>query len=183
MKARILTAALLAALAVTAASFAGQPTGQERSNAARACSALRTSMGVSLFRLTYGTAASNRMNAFGRCVSQWAHTEHQNQINARSACQAEQNDANFASTHDGKTFAQYYGTGPKGANAFGRCVSSKARAARAEARQNTLNAARDCRAERNSMGGPAFRAQYGKSANDRNAFGKCVSAHAKAPSV
>ena len=129
MKARILTAALLAALAVTAASFAGQPTGQERSNAARACSALRTSMGVSLFRLTYGTAASNRMNAFGRCVS------------------------------------------------------SKARAARAEARQNTLNAARDCRAERNSMGGPAFRAQYGKSANDRNAFGKCVSAHAKAPSV
>ena len=50
-------------------------------------------MGVSLFRATYGTVASNRMNAFGRCVSQWAHTEHQNQLNARSACTAEQNDA------------------------------------------------------------------------------------------
>jgi hypothetical protein len=25
------------------------------------------------------------------------------------------------------------------------------------------------------MEGPAFRAKYGKNANDRNAFGKCVS--------
>ncbi len=182
MKSRIAMTVALAALVVPAASFADGPTGQDRANAARACSALRTSMGADLFRQTYGTVQSNRKNAFGRCVSQWARTEHQNRLSARSACQAEQNDPNFAASHDGKSFAEFYGNGPKGANAFARCVSSKVKAARAEAQTNTVNAARQCKAERKTMGVVEFRAKYGKNANDRNAFGKCVSALAKAPS-
>jgi hypothetical protein len=178
----MLFAALLAALIVPAAAFAEDGAGQDQANAARACSALRTSMGLDLFRQTYGTAASNRRNAFGKCVSQWTRAEQQNRQSARSQCAAEQADANFAASHDGKSFAQFYGTGPKGANAFGRCVSGKAKSASAEERQDTLNAARQCKSERRTMGVPAFRAKYGKNSNDRNAFGKCVSALAKAQS-
>lgn len=183
MKSRILMFAALAALVVPAASFADGPTGQDVANGARACSALRTSMGAELFRQTYGTAASNHRNAFGRCVSQWARSEHQSRVSARSACNTERSDPNFAAAHDGKSFAEFYGTGPKGSNAFGRCVSSKAKADSAEARQNTMNAAKQCKAERTQIGAAEFRAKYGKNANDRNAFGKCVSQLAKAPSA
>ena len=137
-------------------------------------------MGDALFRQSYGTAQSNRKNAFGRCVSQWSREERQNRISAREACSAEQADANFAASHDGKTFAEYYGTGPNHRNAFGRCVSSKAKAASDEARQNTVNAAKSCKAERAQLGAGPFREKYGRNANDRNAFGKCVSQLAKA---
>ena len=177
---RFLICAALAALVVPAASFAAGPTGQDRENAARACRALRASMGDALFSQTYGTAQSKRKNAFGRCVSQGARAERQNRISAREACSAEQSDANFAATHDGKTFAEYYGTGPNGRNAFGKCVSSKAKSASDEARQNTMSAAKQCKAERRELGPAEFRAKYGKNANDRNAFGKCVSQLAKA---
>jgi hypothetical protein len=176
----MLFAALLAALILPAAAFSEDATGQDRANAARACSALRTSMGLDLFRQAYGTAESNRRNAFGKCVSKWTRAEHQTRQSARAQCAAEQADPDFAASHDGKTFAQFYGTGPKGANAFGRCVSGKAKSASAEARQDTLNAARECKAERKKLGVPAFRDKYGKNANDRNAFGKCVSTLAKA---
>jgi hypothetical protein len=177
---RFLICAVLAALVVPAASFAGGPTAQDRENASRACRALRAQLGLETFRQTYGTVQSNRKNAFGKCVSQWSRAEHQNRVSARSACSAEQADPNFAASHDGKTFDQFYGTGPKHRNAFGKCVSSKAKSASAEARQNTLNAAKQCKAERSELGPAEFRAKYGKNANDRNAFGKCVSALAKA---
>jgi hypothetical protein len=179
MKSRILIAAALAVLVIPAASFAGAPTGQDRVNGARDCRALRESMTPDVFRATYGTVQSNRKNAFGRCVSMWALTEHQSRVSARSACTAEQADPNFAASHDGKSFDEVYGTGPQHKNAFGRCVSSKAKAAVEEAKQNTVNAAKSCKAER-SLDVPAFRAKYGKNANDRNAFGKCVAQLAKA---
>jgi len=177
---RFLICWVLAALVVPAASFADGPNGQDRENAARACRALRASMGDALFRLSYGTVQSNRRNAFGRCVSQWARAEHQNRISARSACSTEQADPNFAINHDGKSFAEYYGTGPQHRNAFGKCVSSKAKAASDEARQNTMNAAKRCKAERSELGIAEFRKRYGRGASDRNAFGKCVSQLAKA---
>jgi hypothetical protein len=175
MKARLFVASLLVALAVPAAALAADgPTGQDRENAARTCKGLRTAMGPTLFGQTYGTAQTNRKNAMGRCVSQHARAERQNQQSARAACDAERNDPNFATSHDGKSFQQFYGN-------FGRCVSSKARAARAEERSDTLSAARQCKAERAQMGLAAFRAEYGRNSSDRNAFGKCVSkkAHEK----
>lgn len=177
---KFLIVSALAALIVPAASLGSGPTGQDRENAARACRALRATMGPELFRNTYGTVQSNRRNAFGKCVSRWTRTEHQNRISAREACSAEQADANFAASHDGKTFAEYYGTGPNHRNAFGKCVSSKAKAASDEARQNTVNAAKSCKDERAQMGAGPFREKYGRNANDRNAFGKCVSQLAKA---
>ena len=177
---RFLICAVLAALVVPAASFAGGPTGQDRENASRACRALRAQLGLETFRQTYGTVQSNRKNAFGRCVSRLSRAEHQNRLSAREACGAEQADPNFAASHDGKTFDQHYGTGSKHRNAFGKCVSSKAESASAGAPQNTVNAAKQCKAERSQLGPAGFRAKYGKNANDRNAFGKCVSALAKA---
>ena len=179
MKTKILIAASLAALVVPAASFGSGPTGQDRENGARACRALRASMGLDIFRQTYGTVQSNRKNAFGRCVSMWAHAAHQSRISARAACSAEQADPNFAANHNGMSFAEFYGTGPNHKNAFGKCVSSKAKASLEQQQSATKNAARSCKAERSSMEGPAFRAKYGKNANDRNAFGKCVSQLAK----
>jgi hypothetical protein len=176
---KFLIVSVLAALIVPAASLGG-PNGQDRENAARACRALRATLGVELFRQSYGTVQSNRRNAFGKCVSRWTRTEHQNRVSAQSACSTEQADANFPAAHDGKTFAEFYGTGPNHRNAFGKCVSSKAKAASDEARQNTVNAARSCKAERAQMGAGPFREKYGRNASDRNAFGKCVSQVAKA---
>jgi hypothetical protein len=177
---RFLICAALVALVVPAASLAEDPTGQDRENGARACKALRAQMGLELFRQTYGTVQSKRKNAFGKCVSQQARAERQNRISAREACSAEQADPNFAASHDGKSFDEFYGTGPQHRNAFGKCVSSKAKSAGDEARQGTMNAAKQCKAERAELGPAEFRAKYGKNANDRNAFGKCVSALAKA---
>jgi hypothetical protein len=176
---KFLIVSVLAALIVPAASL-GDPDGQDRENAARACRAIRATLGPELFRQSYGTVQSKRRNAFGRCVSQWTRAEHQNRTSARQACRAEQVDATFPDTHDGKTFAEFYGTGPKHRNAFGKCVSSKAKAASDEARQNTVNAARSCKAERAELGAGPFREKYGRNASDRNAFGKCVSQLAKA---
>jgi hypothetical protein len=181
VKARFLIAALLAALVVPAVSLAAGPTGQDRENAARACKALRTSMGDAIFKQSFGTIQSNRRNAMGRCVSQWTRSERLNRQAAQTACEAEKADPNFAATHGGKSFDQFYGNGPNGANAVKRCISLKTRAAAAEAKSDTLNAAKQCKAER-ALDAPAFRAKYGKTANDRNAFGKCVSALAKAQS-
>jgi hypothetical protein len=180
VKARFLIAALLAALVVPAVSLAVEgPAGQDRENAARACKALRTSMGDATFKLSYGTIQSNRRNAMGRCVSQLTRSERLNRQAAQTACEAEKADPDFALAHGGKSFDQFYGNGPNGANALKRCISLKAKAARAEAKSDTLSAAKQCKAER-ALDAPAFRAKYGKNANDRNAFGKCVSAVAKA---
>ena len=65
---------------------------------------------------------------------------------------------------------------------FGDCVSQKAREAKAERKQARANAARECREERGDTdeSREAFRAKYGTNENGRNAFGKCVSQHAKA---
>jgi len=176
---KILIAASLAALVLPAASLGSGPTGQDRENGARACRALRTTLGQDVFRLTYGTVQSQRKNAMGRCVSQWAHASQQARVSARASCSAEQADPNFAASHNGMSFDQFYGIGPKHRNAFGQCVSSKAKASLEQQQTATQNAARSCRAERSSMDGAAFRAKYGKNANDRNAFGKCVSQLAK----
>ncbi len=68
---------------------------------------------------------------------------------------------------------------------FGKCVSTKAKekeaAADAEDNQDAAaqkNAAKECAAEREADA-DAFKANYGKNANQRNAFGKCVSGKAR----
>lgn len=131
-------------------------------------------MGATLFKTTYGTN-KNGSNAHGKCVSKRTRSESANQSNAAKDCKAEQADPNFAANHGGKTFEQFYGTNKNGNNAYGKCVSSKAKAETAADTKANVNAAKSCKAARKADAA-AFAAKWG---TKRNAFGKCVSATAK----
>ena len=122
------------------------------------------------FGKLYGTNANHR-NAFGKCVSKAAQAEAAAEQGAVKACGAEQADTGFAAAHAGKTFDQAYGTNADLSNAFGKCVSQKAKAAAAAQVQATVSAAKACRTELNA-GAPAFKQKYGT-------FGHCVSFKAK----
>jgi hypothetical protein len=128
-------------------------------------------MGARAFSKAYPT--------FGACVSRYAPVEQQVTLSAKATCTAQQADPNFAATHDGKTFAQFYGTGKNGSNAFAKCVSIVAKANSKSEQDGRLNPARTCRALRAELTRPLFDKTYGKNRNDRNAFGKCVSQTAK----
>jgi len=95
--------------------------------------------------------------------------------NASQECKAEQ-------SADPAAFKAKYGTGKKGANAHGKCVSQKAKAKTAAAVRHEVkadvSAAKSCKAERKADPA-AFAAKYGTNKNKRNAFGKCVSKQAK----
>jgi hypothetical protein len=168
-------AALLGTSAALAAPPAGSPSDQ---SPAKRCAVERTQMGSPAFKQLYGTNA-NKANAFGKCVAKVAAAQSQNEQGAAQTCKMEQADANFAANHAGKSFDQFYGNGPKGKNAFGKCVSGKAKSASDTQERSTVNAAKTCRAEQ-VKDAAAFKSKYGTNANKSNAFGKCVSAHAKA---
>jgi len=164
--------ALLAALvlvAVPAAFAEDSPSAPTPPNTL--CQQQRAAIGNLAFKLLYGA------NAYGKCVSKAASAASQATSNAAKQCAAERADANFAATHDGKTFAQFYGTGKNGRNAFGKCVSSKSQAAVQELQEDTINAAKTCKAERARIGAGPLTTKYGGRAN---AFGKCVSKAVKA---
>jgi len=135
-------------------------------------------MGTPAFKQLHGTNA-NRANAFGKCVAKAAAAQSQNEQGAAQTCKTEQADTNFAANHGGKSFDQFYGSGPNAKNAFGKCVSGKAEAASDTQERSTVNAAKTCWAEQ-TQDAAAFKSKYGTNANKSNAFGKCVSAHAKA---
>jgi hypothetical protein len=98
------------------------------------------------------------------------------QKNAAKQCKAERASL-------GKdAFARKYGTNKNKRNAFGKCVSRKARKIEAKREQEAKrenarreNAARKCKAERETLGEEEFAKKYGTNKNRRNAFGKCVS--------
>jgi len=102
--------------------------------------------------------------------------------NAAKACKAER-------ANDSAAFKTKYGKNPNKANAFGKCVSMKAKknkdsedeADDTEAESDAeLNAAKKCKAERTRIGVQAFNDLHGTNPNKKNAFGKCVSKLAKA---
>jgi hypothetical protein len=176
MRKTLLTSAVLAVAVAAPAAAGTTPTNPK--SPAQQCRAERTAMGEANFKSTYGTNAS-KSNAFGKCVSKHARAQQTNQANAVKRCKTEQSDANFAANHGGKTFAQFYGTNRNGRNAFGKCVSAKSGQATAQQQQTRLNAARTCRTEQRADR-DKFRTTYGTNANRSNAFGRCVSAHARA---
>jgi len=168
------TAVVFAALPVMA--FAGSPASAD-ANPAKTCKAQRTAIGAEAFKAMYNPTGTNS-NAFGTCVSRAARAEQENRTEAAKQCRTEQEDANFAATHGGKSFAQFYGTNKNGHNAFGKCVSAKAEASSVAEQQTTLTAAKACKAER-AADRAAFEQKYGTNGNRRNAFGKCVSSKNK----
>jgi hypothetical protein len=194
---RFSAATVVVGLLVLPAGAAGV-SGQDKENAARECRALKKAMGTENFRDEFGTN-KNKRNAFGKCVSRKSREEARERRSAKrhaaKDCKAEQDDPNFAASHDGKSFGEFYGTNTnskgkgKGRNAFGKCVSSKAKENKAEADEKDkqkINAAKACRAEQNdpdftsTHDGKSFDEFYGTNENDENAFGKCVSGKARA---
>ena len=91
---------------------------------------------------------------------------------------------NELATLGAANFRSLYAPTGNGENAFGKCVSKHAQAAKV----NRTNAAKACKAEqampeaefRATHGGQSFAEFYGKNKNDRNAYGKCVSSKAHA---
>jgi len=144
-------------------------------NAAQQCKAERTAMGAKDFALLYGTGPRHA-NAFGRCVSKLERAGQADDDNASQACKAEQADPAFPVSHDGKTFADFYGRNADKSDAFGNCVSQKAQAAAAARQQATITAAQSCKGER-AANPAAFRAKYGKNHTKSDAFARCVAAH------
>ena len=84
-------------------------------------------------------------------------------------------------------FKLLYAPGGSGANAMGKCVSKHAKLAAAA----RTNAAKTCATEqamteadfRAAHDGKSFAELYGQNKNDKNAFGKCVSAKAHAATL
>jgi len=116
------------------------------------------------------------------CVTAQSATQAANTANAAKTCKAEMADANFATSHGGKTFAQLYGTnGSQGkskandtgtGNAFGKCVSAKASAKTTAQQTTTVKAAKACKTD------AALKAQIGAGKTYRN-LGACVSAQSR----
>jgi hypothetical protein len=99
-------------------------------NASEACRAeqadanFAAAHGGKTFTQFYGTNA-NGSNAFGKCVSQKAQQANERQqqatLNAAQQCKAEQAQLGE------QAFRKKYGTNRNGSNAFGNCVSQKAK--------------------------------------------------------
>jgi hypothetical protein len=179
-------AILGAAVLVLPAGAVAKPDAADKRAAIKQCKAERgkTKATRQAFKAKY--------HSFSRCVRQNAAEEHaEKQAALKSAvkdCKAERADADFRATHDGKSFQEFYGTNKNGKNAYGKCVSAKAREQKAakdaddsEEVAAFKNAAKECAGERSDPGFPAahdgktFEEFYGTNHNKRNAFGKCVS--------
>jgi hypothetical protein len=164
----------VATLMVPVAALAVEPVSPEASTGpAEACRTERGVMGPDGFKQLYGTN-KNKSNAFGKCVSKKAKQVTVAQSNAAKQCRAEQESSDFAATHGDKTFEQFYGTNKNGSNAFGKCVSAKAKETVEASNAVVLNAAKRCKTERASDRA-AFKTKYGTNKKKSNAYGKCVS--------
>jgi hypothetical protein len=123
-----------------------------------------------------------KYHSMSRCVRRNAAEEAAEEAaalkNAAKECAAER-------AENREAFTEKYGTNRNKRNAFGKCVSAKAKAKKAEVDAEDAeevadfkNAAKECAAER-AKGRDAFAEKYGTNENNRNAFGKCVSKTAK----
>jgi hypothetical protein len=170
---KIIVAIALLGLLMLPSGAIAKPTGAQKRAAIAQCKDERgkTRATREAFRAKY--------RGFSSCVRQNAAEEEAEneaaQKNAAKECKAERSE-------DPAAFRETYGTNENGKNAFGKCVSGKASAKKAEMdaedEQQTAefkNAAKECAAERREMGREAFAEEYGTNDNKRNAFGKCVS--------
>lgn len=183
---KVIAVLALLALGVLPAVAGAKPDRADKRAAKHECKAERGKSNATheAFRARYGS--------FRDCVRKRAadeEGEHESAArNAAKECKAEREDPSFADDHDGKTFEEFYGTNANLKNAFGKCVSGKAKALEDEMdakdedeAEQRKDAAKRCAAERGEMGADAFAAEYGDKAKGRNAFGKCVSAKVMEP--
>jgi hypothetical protein len=172
MQRMLIAIGLVAALALPAGALAKPTDGHKRAAIAQ-CKAERGKT-----RLTR-EAFKAKYHSFSRCVRKDAAEEkaqsEEAHTNAAKECKAEREA-------DPAAFQAKYGTNHNKRNAFGKCVSAKAKENKAEMdaedkqdAEDFKNAAKECGAERKTLGDDAFEAKYGTNHNKRNAFGKCVS--------
>jgi hypothetical protein len=190
MRSFMIFVGVLGALALPVSARAGEGTSAaDRQNASQECRFERgtTAATREAFAAKYGTN-DNKANAFGRCVSKAAREESTQRAEAKTgasqACRTEQ-----GTTEESKAaFALKYGTNGNGKNAFGKCVSAKARELKQQADAEDhkdaaarKSAAKQCNDERGTTAASraAFTTKYGTGSKGRNAFGKCVSKLAK----
>ena len=186
----------LVAVAVTAlalpAGAAGHPPSQEnQKNAAKHCKDMRDAAGsrdnfaqvVEAFQ-EGDQVNSNGRNAYGQCVKFHSKDEHNEEARAQRSASREcrelrESNPDAFGRHEG---AQYRN--------LGQCVSQQRRQneqEQDERDENTVNAAEECRTEQQqnedefkaAHNGETFAEFYGTNANNRNAFGKCVSKKAR----
>jgi hypothetical protein len=170
---KILAATVMAAALVVPTGAVAKPDNSEKKAAKAECKDERGNMKATreAFTAKYGS--------FSRCWRQTAEEEEaENDAahkNAAKECKADRSE-------DPDGFKETYGTNKNGKNAFGKCVSSKAKEKKAEMdaedaedAQEFKNAAKACAAEREEMGEEAFAEEHGTNRNGKNAFGKCVS--------
>src|SRR5215211_1882060 len=110
------------------------------------------------------SAARSTSNAMKACLAKQGVVAETELKNAAQECKAEREA-------DPVKFAEY-GTNENGKNAFGKCVSSKAKAKSEENTEDRVAAAETCKA----MSKEELQAEFG---TKKNAFGKCVSKTAK----
>jgi hypothetical protein len=170
---RILTIAVLLVAPTLPSAALAKPDDAHRQAAHAQCKAERgkSSATREAFRSRY---ASLRSCVRARAAEEEAEDEGARK-NAAKECKAEREA-------DPAGFTERYGTNANGKNAYGKCVSSKAKEKKAEmdeedaeAVRERKNAARECAAEREDIGREAFEAKHGTNPNGANAFGKCVS--------
>ena len=172
MKKTLCTAGALVALVLPASALAAGETPSAKQAAQTACKEERAQMGKATFRATWGTQNKNRTNAHRNCVRSRSAEVTAAVAEAKYDCRAER-DA------DPAAFAAKYGTNRNDRNAYGKCVSSHASDSTDETTEDRVNAAKACKSERDADAA-AFKEFYGTNENKSNAFGKCVSAKAKA---
>jgi hypothetical protein len=164
----IFAAAALASCVLTPAATAKKESPSAKQLASEQCRTEKQEMGNKSFKELYGGK-----RAMQTCKRQ---NEGEGEValsNASQDCRAERD------TMGEEAFTAEYGDNNNGRNAFGKCVSGKASDEVEENGEETANAARDCKAERESMGEEAFATEYGTNENRRHAFGKCVSEKAQ----
>jgi len=166
---KLVTITALLVLAVPTA-FAAPPA--QGTSPAQLCRAQQAGMSAADFASLYAPASPK--SAFGRCVAARQQQVAQNTANAAKTCSAERAGW-VTANHAGKSFNESYGANDNDRNAFGKCVSQKAKVQTEAQQAATLSAAKQCKADR-AANRAAFDAAYG---TKRNAFGKCVSAKSK----
>ena len=176
MKKIIVASCLALALALPAGAIAKpHPDNADKRAAKAECKTLRGNTDAT--REGFRT----QFRSFSACVRKTAVEEAQEEQTARSNAAKECKTERQA---DAGAFAETYGTNANKRNAFGKCVSTKAKAKEqaadeqdAEEAAEFKNAAKECDAER-TADSAKFADKYGTNENNRNAFGKCVSSKA-----
>ena len=153
---RLMTLIAVVGVLAAPAALADKPAAKTDQNAAQQCKAQLKSMGAKDFRSLWGT--------MGHCVALTAQQNQENVTSAEEQCRAER-------AKDSEAFTKKYGTNANGKNAFGKCVSQKAKEKAHEEQQETLSAAQKCKAER-AKDPAAFRTTY--ATGKRNPFANCV---------